>query len=52
MPPRKATAPKQVNSTVHSDKRTNIPTEELRDFVADAERNPSGLFRLGQSHRS
>lgn len=40
MPPRKATAPKQVKSTVHSDKRTNIPTEELRDFVADDERNP------------
>ncbi len=43
MPPRKATAPKtpkQVKSTVHADKRTNIPTEELRDFVADDERNP------------
>jgi adenine-specific DNA-methyltransferase len=40
MPPRKATAPKQVKSTTHADKRTNIPTEELRDFVADDERNP------------
>jgi adenine-specific DNA-methyltransferase len=40
MPPRKASAPKQVKSTVHADKRTNIPTEELRDFVADDERNP------------
>src|ERR1700683_2373921 len=40
MPPRKATAPKQVESTTHSDKRTNIPTEELRDFVADDERIP------------
>jgi adenine-specific DNA-methyltransferase len=40
MPPRKATAPKQVKSTIHADKRTNIPTEELRDFVADDERNP------------
>jgi adenine-specific DNA-methyltransferase len=40
MAPRKATAPKQVKSTVHADKRTNIPTEELRDFVADDERNP------------
>lgn len=41
MPPRKATAPKQVKSTTHADKRTNIPTEELRDFVADDERNPT-----------
>ena len=40
MPPRKATAPKQVKSTTHADKRTNIPTEELRAFVADDERNP------------
>ena len=43
MPPRKATTPKtpkQVQSTTHADKRTNIPTEELRDFVADDERNP------------
>jgi adenine-specific DNA-methyltransferase len=30
-----------VNATVHADKRANIPTEELRDFVADAERNPT-----------
>ncbi|MCL4434477.1 MAG: hypothetical protein M1399_06885 [Actinobacteria bacterium] len=40
MAPRKATAPRQVKSTTHADKRTNIPTEELRDFVADDERNP------------
>ena len=40
MPPRKSTPPKQVKSTSHADKRTNIPTEELRDFVADDERNP------------
>jgi len=40
MPPRKATAQKQVKSTTHADKRTNLPTEELRDFVADDERNP------------
>jgi adenine-specific DNA-methyltransferase len=32
--------PRQVKSTVHADKRTNIPTEELRDFVADDERKP------------
>ena len=40
MPPRKATPRKEVKSTIHADKRTNIPTEELRDFVADDERNP------------
>jgi len=40
MPPRRTTVPKQVKSTTHADKRTNIPTEELRDFVADDERNP------------
>ena len=38
MPPRKA-ANKQVEitSTRHKDKRTNIPTEELRDFVTTDE---------------
>jgi adenine-specific DNA-methyltransferase len=41
MPARRATTPKQVKSTIHADKRTNIPTEELRDFVADDERNPT-----------
>jgi adenine-specific DNA-methyltransferase len=34
--PRK-TGPVQVESTKHADKRVNIPTSELRDFVADAE---------------
>jgi len=29
-----------VGAITHDEKRTNIPTEELRDFVADAERNP------------
>ena len=43
MPPRKAPAkkvPPQVESVQHKDKRLNIPTEEQRDFVADAERDP------------
>ncbi len=31
---------KDVKATVHADKRANIPTEELRDFVAEDERNP------------
>jgi adenine-specific DNA-methyltransferase len=44
MPPRKATSRKaapRVTSVRHGDKRLNIPTEELRDFVADAERTPT-----------
>ncbi len=30
----------KVTATKHKDQRTNIPTEELRDFVADEERSP------------
>lgn len=30
--PNKPTPPAPVSSTQHHDKRTNIPTEELRDF--------------------
>jgi adenine-specific DNA-methyltransferase len=30
----------QVETIRHKDKRKNIPTEELRDFVADEERSP------------
>ena len=46
MPPQKKTnAPKSKPATPiavvkHKDKRTNIPTEELRDFVADDEKKP------------
>ena len=43
MPPRKSTSRKgspRVTSVRHADKRLNIPTEELRDFVADDERAP------------
>ena len=32
---RKTPAETKVDSIRHKDKRTNIPTEELRDFVAD-----------------
>ncbi len=28
----------------HSDKRVNIPTEELRDFVADDEKSPKKML--------
>lgn len=30
----------KISSLKHTDKRANIPTEELRDFVADEERQP------------
>ena len=41
--PRRANAKKtrkQVDSLKHKDKRKNIPTEELRDFVAEDEESP------------
>lgn len=34
------TAPKRIESIRHKDKRKNIPTEELRDFVAEEEKAP------------
>jgi len=34
----------KVDSIKHKDKRYNIPTEELRDFVADAESAPKTLL--------
>jgi adenine-specific DNA-methyltransferase len=43
MSPRRTTprrVAKAVEATKHADKRLNIPTEELRDFVADDERQP------------
>jgi adenine-specific DNA-methyltransferase len=33
-------APTRIDAHRHNDKRANIPTEELRDFVADDEREP------------
>jgi len=36
------TTPMKVESIRHKDKRANIPTEELRDFVADEELAPKG----------
>ena len=35
---------KQVDSIRHKDKRANIPTEELRDFVADKELAPKTML--------
>jgi adenine-specific DNA-methyltransferase len=37
----KKSGPTDVTATVHADKRVNIPTDELRDFMAEAEREPS-----------
>lgn len=47
MPPRRTTpakkAPTEVDAVRHTDRRLNIPTEELRDFVADDERDPISI---------
>lgn len=42
MPPKKTKTSKSipVMAHKHSDKRANIPTKELRDFVEDQEKNP------------
>jgi adenine-specific DNA-methyltransferase len=37
---KKTKTPKPITSTKHKDKRANIPTEELRDFVAEDETSP------------
>ena len=38
------TAKADVDRIRHKDKRANIPTEELRDFVADEEKSPKKLL--------
>jgi adenine-specific DNA-methyltransferase len=43
-PKSKPSAPIPVTSVKHKDKRTNIPTEELRDFVADDEKQPKTVL--------
>lgn len=35
---------KRIDIHKHQDKRVNIPTEELRDFVADDEKNPRTML--------
>jgi len=40
----KNTGPTKVDSIRHRDKRPNIPTEELRDFVADEELAPKTML--------
>ena len=41
---KKQTTPLSVESIRHKDKRANIPTEELRDFVADEELAPKTML--------
>jgi adenine-specific DNA-methyltransferase len=36
--------PAKVDSLKHKDKRTNIPTEELRDFVVEDEKKPKTML--------
>lgn len=44
MPPKNRHGSTPITSVKHKDKRVNIPTEELRDFVADEERNPKAIL--------
>lgn len=45
MPPRKTSSKSvEVESIRHKDTRANIPTEELRDFVATDEGNPDVML--------
>jgi adenine-specific DNA-methyltransferase len=39
----KPATPTPVESVRHQDKRLNIPTDELRDFVTEAEEQPTTL---------
>src|SRR5208282_4939486 len=41
---KKTAEPKKVESLKHKDKRANIPTEELRDFVAEEEEHPKVML--------
>ena len=41
---KKNRTPTKVESIRHKDKRANIPTEELRDFVADEEQAPPAML--------
>ncbi len=41
---KKPSSPTPITSISHSDTRANIPTEELRDFVADEEREPKTML--------
>ena len=48
MPPRKPNAKQvPVSSLKHKDKRTNIPTRELQNFVKDEEKSPKTVSYPG-----
>jgi len=40
----KKSGPTPVETTVHKDKRSNIPTQELSDFVKDDEESPKKML--------
>jgi len=42
--PKKTKGPTPVDAIKHKDSRVNIPTEELRDFVADDEQAPKRML--------
>jgi adenine-specific DNA-methyltransferase len=44
IPPKKKSKPVAVDSLKHKDRRINIPTEELRDFVKADEESPKTLL--------
>ncbi len=44
MPSKSGGTGKKVAAIKHLDKRANIPTEELRDFVSDDEKNPKTVL--------
>jgi adenine-specific DNA-methyltransferase len=44
MPSKSGGTGKKVAAIKHLDKRSNIPTEELRDFVSDDENNPKSVL--------
>ncbi len=44
MPTAKSKSSTPIETTVHKDRRTNIPTEELRDFVIEDENKPKTML--------
>jgi len=44
MPRKNDNKPTPIDSVKHQDKRANIPTEELRDFMADDEKKPQKVL--------
>jgi adenine-specific DNA-methyltransferase len=42
--PRPSARTNQIDTIRHKDKRANIPTEELRDFVAEEEEQPKVML--------